>query len=111
MASKEGRVMKGEPQVPRALTKQDERQPYKSPQRKLVRFFAQSRDQWKGKCREAKAGLKTLKKKLQRGEERPQRWKSRGQALEGELARLRTAYRAREAAVEAGGKKRALSAD
>jgi hypothetical protein len=105
MASKEGRVMKGEPQVPRALTKQDERKSYKSPQRKLVRFFAQSRDQWKGKCREAKAGLKTLKKKLQRGEARQQRWKGRVQALEEELARLRTAYRAREAAGEAGEKK------
>jgi uncharacterized protein YlxW (UPF0749 family) len=104
MASKE-EGMKGEPPVPRALTAQDERKLYKSPQRKLVRFFAQSRDQWKGKCRAAKAGLKTLRKKLQRGEERQQRWKSRVQALEEELARLRTEHRALEAAGEAGEKK------
>lgn len=97
--------MTREPQVSRVLRAQDDRQPYKSPQRKLVRFFAKSRDQWKGKCRVAKAGLKTLKKKLQRGEARHQRWKSRVQALEDELARLRTEHRAREAAGAAGEKK------
>jgi uncharacterized protein YlxW (UPF0749 family) len=97
--------MMRESQGPRALRAQDDRQPYKSPRRKLVRFFAQSRDQWKGKCREAKAGLKTLKKKLQRGEERQRRWQSRVQALESELARLRAAHRALAAAGEAGEKK------
>jgi predicted nuclease with TOPRIM domain len=97
--------MTRESQGPRALRAQDGRQPSKSPQRKLVRFFEQSRDQWKGKCREAKAGLKTLKKKLQRGEGRQQRWQSRVQALERELARLRAKPRALEAAGEAGKKK------
>jgi hypothetical protein len=37
-----------------------ERPTYTSPQRKLVAFFAQSRDQWKAKCRGAKAHLKQL---------------------------------------------------
>lgn len=99
--------MKREPQVPSALTARADRQPYKSPQRKLVRFFAKSRDQWKGKCRAAKAGLKTLKKKLQRGEERQRRWQSRMQALEDELARLRAAHRALAAAGEGGEKRMA----
>jgi hypothetical protein len=105
MSAKEGRRMTSEPQGPRALRAQDDRQPYKSPQRKLVRFFAKSRDQWKGKCREAKAGLKTLKRKLQRGEERQRRWQSQVKALEGELARLRAAHRALVVAGEAGEKK------
>jgi hypothetical protein len=97
--------MTREPQVPRERRAQDDRQPYKSPQRKLVRFFAKSRDQWKGKCREAKAGLKTLKKRLRRGEERQRRWQSQVKALTGELARLRAEHRALATAEEAGEKK------
>jgi uncharacterized protein YlxW (UPF0749 family) len=92
--------MTREPQVPRALTAQDDRKPYKSPQRKLVKFFERSRDQWKGKCREAKAGLKTLKKKLRGMQARQQRWKSRVQALEGELARLHAENHVLQAAGE-----------
>ncbi len=97
--------MEGKQQVPRALTEQDGRKPYKSPQRKLVKFFAQSRDQWKEKCRAAKATLKQLKKKLQRGEERQRRRKSRVQALEGELARLQAEKRTLEEAMAVGEKK------
>jgi hypothetical protein len=97
--------MKGEPQVREALLGPADHTPYKSPRRKLVKFFAQSRDQWKGKCRAAKASLKTLKKKLQRGEVRQQRWKSRVQTLEGELARLRAENRVLEAARAVGEKK------
>jgi len=33
---------------------------YKSPVRKLARFFEKSRDQWKAKCLEAKATAKGL---------------------------------------------------
>ena len=102
---KEGRSMKGEPQGRKALLMPADRTPYKSPQRKLVKFFAQSRDQWKGKCRAAKASLKTLQKKRQRGEGRPQRWKSRVQTLAGERARLRAENRVLEAARAVGEKK------
>lgn len=97
--------MNSEPQEPRALTEPADRKPYKSPQRKLVKFFAKSRDQWKGKCREAKAGLKKLKRKLQGGQESQQRWKSRVKALEGELARLHAEKRVLEEAGVAGKKK------
>ena len=34
---------------------------YKSPQRKLVLFFAKSRDAWKTKCLEAKTAVKRPK--------------------------------------------------
>ena len=78
---------------------------YKSPQRKLVTFFHKSRDQWKGKCRAAKAELKTLKKKLHGMGARQQRWKSRVKVLEGELTRLRAEQRALAKAGEMRGKK------
>ena len=47
------------------LEKSDE-----SPRHKLLQFFEQSRDQWKAKCRQAKADLKRLKTRLQRVESR-----------------------------------------
>lgn len=97
--------MAGESQGPRALIAQADRRSYKSPQRKLVQFFAQSRDQWKEKCREAKASRKQLKKKLQRGEERQRRQKGRVHALESELARLQAENRGLEEALKAGEKK------
>jgi len=46
IAAQEESGMAAELQGPRAA-----RPTYKSPQRKLVPFFAQSRDQWKAKCR------------------------------------------------------------
>ena len=64
-------------------------EPYKSPQRKLVRFFEKSRTQWKAKCRTAKATIKVLKNRIQFLEESKARWKRRAQALEAEVARLR----------------------
>ena len=97
--------MAGESQGPRALTVPDGGKSYKSPRRKLVKFFAQSRDQWKEKCREAKASLKQLKKKLQRVEERQRRQQGRVHALEGEVARLQAERRGLEEAMEAGEKK------
>jgi hypothetical protein len=78
---------------------------YKSPQRKLVPFFAQSRDQWKAKCRGAKASLKQLKKKVQRGEARHHRQQERLQALAGEVNRLQAENR-RLAEALAGGEKK-----
>lgn len=83
MPSREGRGMTSEPPEPRALTEPADRKPSKRPQRKLVKFFAKSREQWQGKCREAKAGLQQLKSKLQGGQESQQRWQSRVKALAG----------------------------
>jgi len=78
---------------------------YTSPQRKLVPFFAQSRDQWKEKCQGAKARLKQLKKKVQRGEARQRRHQERLQALAGEVSRLQAENRRLAAALAAGEKK------
>jgi uncharacterized coiled-coil protein SlyX len=39
---------------------------YSSPQRKLVKFFERSRDQWKAKSRAAKTVLKRLGTRLRR---------------------------------------------
>jgi chromosome segregation ATPase len=59
---------------------------YKSPQRKLVRFFVRSRDQWKEKCLAAKALVKGLKHRGRFLERSKEYWKSRVKALERELA-------------------------
>lgn len=71
-----------------------QREPYKSPQRKLVRFFEKSRTQWKAKCRAAKATIKVLKNRVRFLEESKERWKRRAKALEHEVAPLATMGRA-----------------
>jgi hypothetical protein len=63
-------------------------EPYKSPPRKLIRFFEKSRTQWKAKCRAAKATLKVLKNRIEFLQKSKARWKRRAQALEAEVARL-----------------------
>ena len=78
---------------------------YKSPQRKLVPFFAQSRDQWKEKCRSAKASLKQVKKKVQRGEARHRRQHEQLQALAREVGQLQAENRRLAEALAAGEKK------
>ena len=77
----------------------------KSPQRKLVPFFAQSRDQWKEKWRGAKAHLQQRKKKVQRGETRQRRQPERLQALARAVVPLHAETRRLEEARAAGGKK------
>lgn len=69
---------------------------YKSPVRKLARFFEKSRDQWKAKCREAKAQVKLLEKRVRFLEGSRDRWKSQVKELEAEVAELK----AREQALE-----------
>jgi len=80
---------------------------YKSPPRKLVRFFEQSRDQWKAKHREAKATVKRLKNRVRFLEKSKAHWKSKAQALERELTQQKAQERAREEELEAQ-KKRCL---
>jgi hypothetical protein len=82
-----------------------ERPTYKSPQRKLVPFFAQSRDQWKEKCRGAKASLKQLKKKVQRGDARHRRQQARLRALAREVGQWQAENRRLKEALAAGEKK------
>jgi hypothetical protein len=62
---------------------------YKSPRRKLVRFFEKSRDQWKAKCLEAKAAAKGLKHRIRYLEQSKLEWKTKAKELENELARMK----------------------
>ena len=64
-------------------------QGYKSPQRKLVKFFEKSRDRWKAKCREAKIEVKRLKNRVWFLEKSKERLKNRVKELEAELARVK----------------------
>jgi len=85
---------------------------YKSPVRKLAQFFEKSRDQWKAKCREAKATIKLLKNRIRFLEESRERWKSRAKELEAQVkqmeARERESKEELETLEQKGGKKRAF---
>jgi hypothetical protein len=54
---------------------------YRSPISKLVRFFRQSRDNWKAKCKAAKRENKSLKTRLAKMKESRDRWKAQARAL------------------------------
>jgi len=61
---------------------------YKSPVRKLMRFFEKSRDQWKAKHHQVKQALKRNQARVRVLEQRVERATSRVEALEAEVARL-----------------------
>jgi hypothetical protein len=71
------------------LMNEREEKTYKSPIRKLVRFFEKSRDQWKAKCLEAKATAKGLKHRIRYLEQSKAEWKTKTKELEAELARMK----------------------
>jgi len=62
---------------------------YKSPPRKLLRFFLKSRDQWKAKCQRAKGTVKRLENRVRFLEKSKAQWKGKAQALEVENAHLK----------------------
>lgn len=64
---------------------------YRSPRGKLLKFFKQSRDQWKAKCRAAKGRVKGLQTQLRYVEKSKASWKRRVQGLERELAQVQAA--------------------
>jgi hypothetical protein len=68
------------------MTSTPEPKTYTSPQRKLLRFFEKSRDQWKAKCRTAKAKIKRLSNRVRFLEASRARWKQRARELERALA-------------------------
>jgi chromosome segregation ATPase len=59
---------------------------YSSPQRKLVKFFERSRDQWQAKARAAKPGLKRLGTRLRRLERSKAAYEHQLVALQTQLA-------------------------
>ena len=63
--------------------------PYKSPLKKLVSFFSNSRDLWKAKCKQAKMALKLLKNRVRFLERSKAQLKIQVKELSDELARLK----------------------
>ena len=63
---------------------------YKSPKRKLLRFFERSRNQWKIKCKAAKATVKRLNNRVRYLENSKADWKSKAIELEKKLADMKT---------------------
>jgi peptidoglycan hydrolase CwlO-like protein len=69
---------------------------FRSPLRKLVRFFQHSRDNWKGKCQEAKQQCKLMGNQVRAVQKSRAEWRSRAEQseqrvheLEQELAELK----------------------
>ena len=58
---------------------------YKSPARKLLPFFKNSRDKWKAKCQAAKYQIKLLRKRIRHMEKRGDELKQKVKTLEKEL--------------------------
>lgn len=78
---------------------------YKSPRRKLVRFFEKSRDQWKAKHRRTKTRVKRLENRVRFLEKSKAQWKSRVKELELERSRSQAREHALEKEMEALQKK------
>lgn len=66
-------------------TQQSQQKIYKSPIRKLLKFFENSRDQWKVKCQKAKYMVKLLKNKIRNLEKNKNDLKRKLKELENEL--------------------------
>ncbi len=84
---------------------------YKSPVRKLTRFFEKSRDQWKAKCREAKKTIKYLENRVRFLEESRACWKSRAQELETRVKQMEVKERESKEELETlepGGQKKTV---
>jgi chaperonin cofactor prefoldin len=61
---------------------------YKSPRRKLLRFFEKSRDKWKLKYREVKKVLQRLTNRIRFLERSKAEYKQRVEELQAQLAAL-----------------------
>ena len=75
------------------ITVQPGRRIYKSPQRKLVRFFETSRNQWKSKCKGGKKVIKRLKNRIKFLGDSKGKLKKRVKALEAELKQIKASKR------------------
>lgn len=73
---------------------------YKSPQRKLLRFFEKSRNQWKDKCKKTKSKVKRLQNRVRFLEKSKNRFKMRVKELEDELARMKEKEQTRDKEIE-----------
>lgn len=62
---------------------------YKSPVKKLVRFFEKSRDKWKQKYMERKNQCRKLSNQVRAVEGSRERWRNQAKAAEKEIKQLR----------------------
>ena len=61
---------------------------YKSPVRKLMKFFEESRDKWKAKCQSAKKQVKALKNRVRSLERKVAQMREQALELETRLAEM-----------------------
>jgi hypothetical protein len=71
------------------MSKVAEETTYRSPVKKLMRFFKMSRDAWKEKNRKSKKRLKSFDTRLRVMRKDRNRWKELAREQEAELGRLR----------------------
>ena len=67
---------------------ENETRVFRSPQRKLVRFFQRSRDKWKQKCLEAKQRIKLLANQVRAVEKSREQWRAQAEAANQRLQEL-----------------------
>ena len=75
-------------------------QEYKSPVKKLIRFFKISRDNWKEKYFEIKKDLKRVTNRIYDLEKRKDDWKQRATEAEEELKLLKLKVQENESVVK-----------
>jgi predicted RNA-binding protein with PUA domain len=73
---------------------------YKSPRRKLVRFFEDSRDKWKTKCQVTKKLAKRLKNRIRFLERTKTLSQKQASVLEAKLVEANARERAKEEEIE-----------
>jgi len=61
---------------------------FRSPMRKLVRFFEKSRDNWKRKCQQAKERIKLMGNQLRAVEKSREQWRLRAERLQQQVRQL-----------------------
>lgn len=61
---------------------------YRSPMRKLVRFFEKSRDNWKRKCQESKKQIKLVNNQARAVEKSREQWRQRAEQLSEQLQQV-----------------------
>jgi predicted nucleic acid-binding Zn-ribbon protein len=72
---------------------------YRSPWRKLLRFFERSRDGWKRKCLEAKATVKRLSNHVRQLEASRDFWRKRAEQSEAALRQAKDEWEALKNAI------------
>lgn len=72
---------------------------YRSPWRKLLRFFERSRNGWKRKCLAAKASVKRLNNRVRKLQASRDLWKQRARQSQEEVRQMREEWEAAKKAV------------